>query len=202
MAAILPACLMAGRACQGYDQRTDGNICGVQQSHQNARQTRTKRKTPMVGDGTTAIFITFLLAMLGYGGLTSVILLSLRGSLPFLFWRMVAAVILVHVIMVWTFRYEWQFALAVRNGYGGFMMFHSALLMILLSTVSSERVARILTRIAFVVVTIGALGATFLYDVVAIYRVPVIACALAGGGGLAWSYVIQRRRRRAMTPVA
>ena len=151
----------------------------------------------MVGEGTTAIFITFLLAMIGYGGLTAVILLSARGTLPARLLRVVAVVVLTHVIMVWTFRYEWQFPLAVRNGYAGFIMFHCALLLILASTISRERVARPLIQLAFVVVTIGALGATFVYDVVAMYRVPVILCALAGFGGLIWEHVIQRKQTKA-----
>jgi hypothetical protein len=101
--------------------------------------------------------------MIGYGGLTAVVLLSARGMLSAPLLRTVAAVFLTHVIMVWAFRYEWQFALAVRNGYAGFIMFDGALPLILVSTISRERVARLLIHIAFVAVTIGALGATFLY---------------------------------------
>lgn len=147
----------------------------------------------MVGEGTTAIFITFLLAMIGYAGLTLVVLLSLRGNVPFLLWRSIAAVISTHVLMVWMFRYGWEFELAVRNGYAGFAMFHAAWMMILVSIAAGRKLARILIQVAFVVVTIGATGATFLYDVVAVYRVPVILCALAGSGGLLWVYLWQRR---------
>lgn len=147
----------------------------------------------MVGEGTTAIFITFLLAMIGYAGLTLVVLLSLRGNVPFPLWRVIAAVISAHVLMVWTFRYGWEFELAVRNGYAGFVMFHAAWLMILVSMAAGRKVARILIQTAFVVVTIGATGATFLYDVVAVYRIPVILCALAGNGGLLWVYLWRRR---------
>lgn len=156
----------------------------------------------MPGEGTTAIFITFLLAMIGYAGLTAVVVLSLRGSVPMRFWRAVAGVILIHVAMVWTFRYEWQFALAVRNGYAGFLMFHGSLAAILISTVSGARLARVLIRAAFVVVSAGAIGATFLYEVVAVYRVPVIACALVGGGGLLWTAAVNWLRRRRATQAA
>ena len=147
----------------------------------------------MVGEGTTAIFITFLLAIIGYVGLTTVVLLSLQGRMPIMLWRPVAAVIVAHVIMVWSFRYEWEFALAVRNGYAGFLIFHSALLMIAASIFNQERVARRLVQIAFAVVTMGALGASFLYDAVAMYRIPVILCALTGGGSLLWHYISQWR---------
>jgi len=140
----------------------------------------------------TIIFITFLLAIIGYTGLTTVLLLSLKRKDPILFWRIVATIIFVHVIMVWTYRYDWQFSIAVRNGYSGFIIFHTALLMILISNVVNKRSALILIRLSFIVITIGALGASFRYDVVAIYRLPVMLCALAGGGGLLWGYFRKR----------
>ena len=146
----------------------------------------------MVGEGTTAIFITFLLAMLGYAGLTTVLLLTLRREVPVRLWRGVALVILAHVGMVWTFRYEWDFALAIRNGYAGAVLFHGAFATILASTVAREWLARVLIQIAFVIVSLGALGATFKYHVVFMYRVPVILCAIAGLGAFAWRYVLKR----------
>ena len=142
----------------------------------------------MVGEGTTAITITFLLAIIGYVGLTVVLLRSLQGRMPWVLWRTVAVVIATHVVMVWTFRYHGEFALAVRNGYGGFLLFHTALTLILISTFLRERLAILLVRVAFLIVTAGALGASFIYDVVAIYRVPVILCAVAGVGALIWHF--------------
>lgn len=150
----------------------------------------------MVGEGTTAITITFLLAMAGYAGLTTVLLLSLRVRLPTFLWRGVACVILAHVIMVWAFRYHGDVSLALRNGPAGFLMFHGALAMVLISLFTSERLSKVLIRLSFVIVTMGAIGATFLYDVVAVYRIPVLTCALAGIGGLMWAF-IQRRRTAA-----
>jgi hypothetical protein len=61
--------------------------------------------------------------------------------------------------------------------------------MILISTFIKESTSKILIRIPFIVVTISAVGASFRYDVVTIYRVPVILCALAGSSGLIWSYL-------------
>ena len=148
----------------------------------------------MVGEGTTAVTVTFMLAMVGYAGLTAVVLLSLRGKVPLLLWRSVAMVIVAHVIIVWTFRYEWQFDLAVRNGYAGFAMFHGALAMIVFSAIGLRR-TRLLINASFVVVSMGAIGAAFLYDVVAAYRLPVVACALTGAGGLVWAHVFGPRRR-------
>ena len=77
----------------------------------------------MVGTGTTEIFITFLLSITGYVGLTTVVVLTLRGQHPIALWRAIALIILAHVLMVWIYRYDWQFDLAVRNGYAGFVHF-------------------------------------------------------------------------------
>lgn len=154
----------------------------------------------MVGEGTAAIFITFLLAIVGYFGLTSVTVLSVHERVPVGLWRGVAAVIVVHVAMVWTYRYGWDLGLAVRNGWAGFAMFHGALAMILASTVAPERAARWLIHLSFLIVTLGALGATFLYEVVAIYRIPVVLCALVGTAALARHWLAGRvgaRTRRA-----
>ena len=146
----------------------------------------------MFSDGTT-IFITFLLAIIGYNGLTITLLLSIKRKIPYLFWRIVTAIILFHVIMVWTYHYSWQFNVAVRNGYSGFIIFHSALLFILISNFVKENVAKILIRISFVVVTIGAVGASFRYDVVSIYKIPVLICAVAGSVGLFFLFYQKRK---------
>lgn len=143
----------------------------------------------MFPETNTYIFITFLLAMIGYTGMTFIVLYTIKRKVPLLFWLVVVLIILVHVIMVWNFRYGWQFSVAVRNGYWGFIIFHSALLMILVSTFVKESLAKILIRISFVVVTAGAVGAVFRYDVVEIYKLPVLICSIAGSTGLLWNYL-------------
>lgn len=65
--------------------------------------------------------------------------------------------------------------------------------MILISNVVNKGASIILIRLSFIVVTIGALGASFRYDVVAIYKLPVIFCALAGSGGLLWIFYKKRK---------
>lgn len=122
----------------------------------------------------TLTFITFFLAITGYCGLTITILFSLKEKIPTLLWRIVSAIILLHVIMVWSFHYEGNYSTAVRNGYFGFIIFHSALLMIIVSNFVKIKLAILLVRISFIVVSIGAIGAVFRYDVVSFYRVPVI----------------------------
>jgi hypothetical protein len=87
--------------------------------------------------------LTFLLAIVGYAGLTATALLAAHGRMPVRFWRIVTLVIVAHVALVWTVRYEWRFALAVRNGYAGFVVFHAALAMIAGSLLASRRTARV-----------------------------------------------------------
>lgn len=138
-------------------------------------------------------FITFLLAPIGYAGLTFAAVRAASGSIPLGVWRAAAAIIVTHVILVWTVRYGGRLSEATRNGYVGFTLFHGALLAILGSLVAGERVARALIIGAFGVVTVGAIGASFRYDVVAAYRIPVVVCAVVGGVGLFRAYRARRR---------
>ena len=144
-------------------------------------------------EGTIPVFLTFLLAMIGYAGLSAVVLMSLSGKLPVGLWRAVAAVIVTHVLMVWHFRYQWEFTLAVRNGYAGFAIFHSAMLMIAISVFCREALARRMVWISFLIVTAGASGAVFRYEAVAHYRYPVLAAGLAGIGGMIACFLQSRR---------
>ena len=93
---------------------------------------------------------------------------------------MTAAIIVAHVLMVWHVRYAWDFSEATRHGYGGFVLFHGAFAAILSSTVSPPSVARRLLTASFLVISLGAVGATFKYDVVRNYRVPVLVIAFTG----------------------
>ncbi len=147
----------------------------------------------MVGTGTTEIFITFLLAITGYTGLTTVVVLTLREQHPIALWRAVVLIILAHVLMVWMYRYDWQLDLAVRNGYAGFVIFHTALALILVSTFVNQYLSQKLVHISFVIVTIGATGASLRYDEVSMYRFIVVPCGLIGGIGLIKFYILDRR---------
>jgi hypothetical protein len=139
--------------------------------------------------------ITFFLALAGYVGLAATAVAAGHGRLPVRFWRAVALVILVHVMLVWTVRYEWRFSMAVRNGYAGFAIFHAALLMIIASVFMAEGKARVLIFVAFTVVSLGAVGAVFRYDVVEVYRAPVIVTAILGVAGLTRAHWPGRSRR-------
>lgn len=128
----------------------------------------------------TLEFVIFLLAFLGFAGLAGNAVHASFGNYHRGFMSLTATVITVHVLMVWAFRYEWQFSQATRNGYAGFLLFHSALSMILLSTMVSAAHARPLIMTAFIVVIMGAVGAVFIYDEVLAYRYPVILISLIG----------------------
>ena len=126
----------------------------------------------------------FLLAVIGYAGLTVSAILAARGRVwPFL-WRATAAVIVAHVALVWSIRYEWSWAQATRNGYAGAVIFHGALAVIVTSLFVRGALAARLIAASFVIVTLGALGAVFRYEDVARYRLIVISLAVVGVVGL------------------
>jgi hypothetical protein len=129
-------------------------------------------------------------------GLTTVVVLTLREQHPTALWRIVALIILAHVLMVWIYRYDWQLDLAVRNGYAGFVIFHTAFALILLSTFVNKYLSQKLLHISFVVVTTGATGASLRYDEVSMYRFIVIPCGLIGGIGLIKFYILNRKKRK------
>jgi hypothetical protein len=138
--------------------------------------------------------VTFFLAMAGYVCLTAAAVGAVRQPPKFLI-RVTAAIVLSHVLLVWSVHYDWSLTAATRNGYAGFVMFHAALAAIVGAMAAPEPLARRLIVAAFAIVSVGALGAVFRYDVVRIYRVPVIVCAAAGGIG-----VVRAARRAATAP--
>jgi hypothetical protein len=148
----------------------------------------------------SAEFIAFLLAPVGYLGLMMAAVQSAKRRHTLVLRRIVAAVIVTHVLLVWTVRYEWQLSEATRNGYSGFALFHAALLAIVMSVFARDRLARRLLVSAFGIVTVGAVGAVLMYDVVKVYRIPVIAIAFVGLIGLVQAYVA-RSEQSAMKPL-
>ena len=133
--------------------------------------------------------ITFLAAITGYAGLTANMVLVAANRHRRAYMTPVALIVFAHVLLVWHFRYEWEIAQATRNGYAGFVIFHTALLGILYAPLAGERAARRLVAFSFLVAAMGASGAVLRYDEVAVYRLPVFLCDLVGFGALAhWTY--------------
>jgi hypothetical protein len=132
-------------------------------------------------------FITFFLAVTGYVGLTvaNVLAWSKPASSSRRLVQATAAVVFTHVVLVWTVRYDWQLDQATRNGYAGFLIFHTALALILAAAFASPRRADQLVRVVFPIVTLGALGAVFGDAAVTRYRIAVIILAICGALGIA-----------------
>jgi hypothetical protein len=143
-------------------------------------------------------FVTFLLAMIGYVGLCFNLLTIVRSRLKKPYLAATAIVVLVHVFMVWAFRYGWAFSQATRNGYAGFLLFHSALLCIIISVFAGTEIAGKLVIAAFLIVSAGAIGATFRYEVVAMYRIPVLIIAVIGITALGKAYYDKRKLQHAL----
>ncbi len=142
--------------------------------------------------------LTFPLAGVGFALLAVAGGLATMGKCPRWLVVLTAAVILTHVGFVWQFRYEWSFAQATRNGYFGFALFHTALLLLVIAAlVSGIRAQRNLLFATFLIVCVGANGAVYRYDVVALYRIPVHAVTLAGIAFALWGL---RRNAMQKTP--
>ena len=94
--------------------------------------------------------------------------------------RATALVVVLHVVLVWSVVYEGSFSQATRNGYAGFLIFHVALGFIAATPFLRRVPARRATIAAFLIVCVGATGAVFRYEVVSIYRVPVVAIVVIG----------------------
>jgi lipoprotein signal peptidase len=140
-----------------------------------------------------ADFVTFALAFVAYVLLGVSVVLSLRGYVTRRYTLAAAVVATAHVTLVWTLRYGGSLGAALDKGRLGFVIFHSALLIIIAASLMPQPVSAAFTWIAFPLVTAGAVGAAFKYDYVAGYRIPLLvtAAAVVGLGILAW------RRRRA-----
>lgn len=104
-------------------------------------------------------------------------------------------IIFTHVVLVWVHRYQMQLEVATRNGYYGLIIFHSALLMIIISTIVKQNISLLLMRISFIIVAAGAIGASFKYDVVSIYKIPVILLTILGLLGLISKYFQNKRQK-------
>lgn len=149
-----------------------------------------------------AEIITFALAFSAYALVALAV--GLQG------WRLparavtaaAAAVALAHVGLVWSLRFEWSLVYAFEKSPPAFVIFHTALAMICASALAPQAASRQLLFLAFPVVTAGSVGAAFRYDVVAMYRIPVLATftlailAVTAAGFRAW------RPRAASRPTA
>jgi hypothetical protein len=137
--------------------------------------------------------LTFGLALLAYGLLAADAALRWRGRGTTALTLLAAATALAHVGCVWAFRFGWDARAAWGKSAAGFVIFHGALVLLLLAAAWPAR-RRTLVLAAFAVVTAGALPAPFRYPELASLRVPVVAIGALAAGSMA---VAARQRRAA-----
>ena len=139
--------------------------------------------------------ITFLLAILGYTGLTANAIFASSSK----YWKSANVAIIVpiafHVYLVWAYRYQWQISEATRNGPLGFIIFHAALATIIATPFLSAKRAMGLLIISFLTVSVGACGAVFRYPVVEIYRIPVITLAICSTAYIGYTLLKCRKNQ-------
>jgi hypothetical protein len=119
--------------------------------------------------------VTFGLAYLGYLLLCFTVVRRARGGGGRLPAFATAIVVLAHVSCVWAWRFEGSLRQALDKSIPGFVVFHSALLLILLGTILPSRWSTRSLVLAFAVVSAGALPAPFRYDEIRILAVPMFA---------------------------
>lgn len=134
--------------------------------------------------------LTFGLATAAYASLALDVCLGGRRGVSIA----TAVLALTHVFLVWHLRFEWSIAMATTRGWGGFVVFHAALGLIVAAAAAPAGWARRLVFTAFPIVSIGTVSAVFRYEFVAVWRWPVIAIAAAGLAGLVF------RARRSTRP--
>jgi hypothetical protein len=132
--------------------------------------------------------LVFALAFIGY------VLLGVTVACHF--WRqprrwlhiLTAAVVLVHVCLVWDWRFHWSLTYAWEKSVAGFLVFHIALALILTAAVVPMPWARWCVLAAFPIVTAGAVAATFRYEEVMVYQVPMAATLITVVAVSPWGF--------------
>jgi hypothetical protein len=127
----------------------------------------------------TADDCTFGLAIVGYGLLATDFARLWRGrnsrALPWL----TAAVVLAHVACVWALRFDWSLHRMLDKGIIGFVLFHCALVLVLLAPLLGGKGRRRTVTGAFVLVSAGALPAPFRYPELGLLALPLLAVFVA-----------------------
>ncbi|MFT4514258.1 MAG: hypothetical protein ACI89X_001026 [Planctomycetota bacterium] len=145
----------------------------------------------------TADDVTFGLALIGYALLAA----QFARVHPSREMRMhaiiTACVVAAHVACVWGLRFEWSLTRMLDKSLSGFVIFHTALLLILVAPLVRGKLCVRVTTAAFALVTAGALPAPFRYPELSLLLWPLVAIAVTAIG-----YAIatnQRSPKRTMT---
>jgi hypothetical protein len=138
--------------------------------------------------------VTFGLAYLGYVLLCIRVVARAHGRASRLLALATALVVAAHVACVWTFRFDWSLTRALDKSVAGFVVFHTALLLVLIASLADGRAADRALFAAFAVVSCGALPAPFRYEEIRLLALPMLAAFTTTALLLARCW---RRRRRA-----
>ena len=130
--------------------------------------------------------ITFGLAFTGYALLAADASRRVRGQCSAALTNLCALVIVAHVVCVWALRFDWSFRAMFDKSPFAFVLFHAALLSILLAALLAEPVRSRLVITSFAIVSLGAIPAPFRYDEIAVLQIPVLATALAAAWYAWW----------------
>ena len=119
---------------------------------------------------------TFGLAVLGYGLLGADLACQHAQRPNRALSAAVASVVGVHVALVWHFRFDWSLSTMLEKSLLGALLFHSALLLIVLAPLLDSW-RRMTTTMAFLLVTAGAVPAPFRYPELSLLQLPILAIA-------------------------
>lgn len=136
----------------------------------------------------TADDVTFGLALIGYALLSADFARQHTGRSSTPHSVATATVVTAHVLCVWGLRFDWSVAQMWQKSVAGFLLFHSALLLIVAIPALRDR-RRPATNAAFALVTAGALPAPFRYPELSLSALPLFAIA-----ALSLGCVIRARR--------
>ena len=135
--------------------------------------------------------ITFGLAFTGYALLAADASRRVRGQCSVTLTRLCAAVVVAHVLCVWALRFDWSFVAMFDKSPFAFVLFHTALLGIILASLLAEPSRSRLVIGSFAIVCLGAIPAPFRYDEIAVLQIPVLATALAAAWYAWWPHRTQ-----------
>ncbi len=119
--------------------------------------------------------VTFGLAWIGYSLLAVDFALRSRGRRHRRLTALTAIVVVAHVACIYVFRFDGSIAEAWRKSVSGFLLFHSALGLIIAAPLIAEPWRTRCVLGAFAVVSLGALGVPFRYPELAVLAGPLFA---------------------------
>lgn len=135
--------------------------------------------------------ITFGLALIGYALLATQLVRVHANRETRGLAITTAIVVTAHVACVWGLRFEWSLTRMLDKSLPGFVIFHAALLLILIAPRLRGKHCVRVTTAAFILVTAGAIPAPLRYPELSLLLWPLLAIAAT-----ATSFVIATHRRR------